>query len=145
MMNPDIPYSTWQPLSLADLMQVFASAPFTWGVAGGYAVEQFLGASIREHSDVDVVVYRDEQPQVQRWLADWQLYAADPPGIPCIRIDVQLLYKARGCRPKDTRDFQACLPHLPADARRWLRDNLLLLYPAGHAWLKDLLGRDNLR
>lgn len=60
-------------------------------------------------------------------------------GMPCIRIEVQLLYKARSCRPKDTCDFQACLPQLPADAKQWLRDNLLLLYPTGHAWLKDLL------
>jgi hypothetical protein len=59
-------------------------------------------------------------------------------GIPCIRVEVQLLYKARGCRPKDACDFQACLPRLSADARRWLRDRLLLLYPSGHAWLEEL-------
>ena len=51
--------------------------------------------------------------------------------IPCIRIDVQLLYKARSNRPKDTCDFQACLPHLSTDAKRWLRQNLLQLYPTG--------------
>lgn len=80
MMNVNIPYGNWQPLSLADVMQVFADAPFTWGLAGGYAVEQFLGTAIREHGDTDVVVYRDEQLQVQGWLPDWLLYAADPPG-----------------------------------------------------------------
>jgi hypothetical protein len=201
MMNTDIPYSTWQPLSLPEVVRLFAGAPFTWSIAGGYAVEQFLGRAIREHSDTDVVVFRDEQLPVQRWLADWQLYAADPPGtlrpwamdeylpfgihdiwghrrhmqawelqvmltevdgdywfmrrqpqirgrrddpivsyhdIPCIRVEVQLLYKARRCRPKDTLDFQGCLPHLSADARRWLRDQLRLLSPEGHAWLEDL-------
>lgn len=200
-MNGNIPYDDWRPLSLADVLRIFADAPFTWGIAGGYAVEQFLGTAIREHADIDVVVYRDEQVQVQGWLLDWRLYAADPPGtlrpwadkeylpygihdvwghrlgvrawelqimltevdgeqwfmrrspeirvrrddlvvvyngILCIRIEVQLLYKARSCRPKDTRDFQACLPQLPADAKRWLGDNLLRLYPAGHAWLADL-------
>ncbi len=164
-MNINIPYSNWQPLSRVEVIQVFANSPFPWGFAGGYAVEQFLGKSIREHSDTDIIVYRDQQLQVQRWLPDWQLYAADPPGtlrpwtddeylpygihgiwghrrnvqawqlqimltevdrdqwfmrgnpqirgrrddlivryngIPCIRIDVQLLYKARSCRPKDT-------------------------------------------
>jgi hypothetical protein len=201
MMNGNIPYRNWQPLSLADVMQVFADAPFTWGLAGGSAVEQFLGTAIREHGDTDVVAYRDEQPRVQRRRADWQLSAADPPGtlrpwtaegclpygihdswgqrlpvqawelqivlaavdgahwftrrrpqlrarrdglaaidsgMPCIRIEVQLLYQARSCRPKGTCDLQACLPQLPADAKRWLGDNLLLVYPTGHAWLKDL-------
>lgn len=200
-MNTDIPYNSWQPLSLAEVTRVFADAGFTWGIAGGYAVEQFLGMSVRRHSDIDVVVYRDEQRRVHNWLSGWRLYAADPPGtlrpwtdneylpygvhdiwghrpnvrawelqvmlaevdrnhwfvrhnpqirgarddlivryngIPCIRIEVQLLFKARRCRSKDTSDFHACLPYLPADAKRWLRDNLLLLYPEGHTWLADL-------
>jgi hypothetical protein len=40
----------------------------------------FLGRSIRAHSDIDVVVFRDDQLVVQHWLAGWCLYAADPPG-----------------------------------------------------------------
>ena len=35
-------------------------------------------------------------------------------GIRCLRIEVQLLYKARNQRPKDDLDFQACLPLLLA-------------------------------
>ena len=59
-------------------------------------------------------------------------------GVPCIQVEVQLLYKARSSRPKDRCDFEACLPHLSGAAKLWLRDHLLLLYPAGHAWLEDL-------
>ena len=202
MINANIPCSNWQPLSVAGVMQVFANASFTWGLAGGYAIEQFLGTSVRAHGDMDIVAYRDEQLHVQSWLADWQLYAADPPGtlrpwideeylpygihdiwghgprvqnwelqimlaeadgdhwfmrrspqicghrddlvvayggVPCVRVEVQLLYKARSCRAEDTCDFHACVPQLPADSRQWLKDNLLLLYPTGHPWLKDLL------
>ena len=179
------------------VVSLFANAPFTWGLAGGYAIEQFLGKSIRALADIDVVVYRDEQLQVQRWLTGWCLYAADPPGtlrpwsadeylppaihdiwghrmdartwqlqlmlievegdewfsrrdaairgqrddlivayngIPCVRIEVQLLYKAKHCRPKDEFDFQACLPLLSAEAKRWLKDSLRQLRPEGHAW-----------
>lgn len=197
-----IPLSNWLPLSPADVLHLFAKAPFTWAISGGYVIEQFLGRSIREHGDIDVVVFRDEQLQVQSWLAGWQLYAADPPGtlrqwhdgeylpygiqdimghrlyhqswelqimlnegeadqwymrrnreingsradivamyngIPCVRVDVQLLHKAHHCLPKDTLDFQACLPYLSVDARQWLKDNLRLLYPGGHAWLEALL------
>lgn len=78
-MNPEIPYSQWQPLSVREIKQIFAEAPFAWGLAGGYAIEQFLGRSIREHGDIDIVVFRDDQIRVQRWLAGWQLCAADPP------------------------------------------------------------------
>ena len=200
-MDVNIPYDRWQPLSPIDIVQLFATAPFRWCLAGGYAIEQFLGTPIREHADIDVMIYRDEQLSAQRWLHTWQLFAADPPGtlrpwadheylprgihdiwghrqdvrawelqimlaevevgqwfmrgnpqvrghrddlittyagIPCVRVEVQLLYKARRNRPKDMCDFQACVPRLAPDAKRWLRDQLRLLYPTGHAWLEDL-------
>jgi hypothetical protein len=203
-MSPEIPYDQWNPLSVAEVAETFAEAPFTWGLAGGYCVEQFFGRSIRLHGDIDVVVYRDEQLLVQQWLAGWQLYAADPPGVlrrwhkaeflpygihdiwghrigstawqmqimldeidgeewfsrrsaqirgrrtdlivhyhglPCLRIEVQLLYKAKGRRPKDELDFQACLPLLNPAAKCWLEENLRLLYPDGHPWLNVLIAQ----
>ncbi len=195
------PYSHWNPLSVAEVHQLFRDAPFRWGLAGGYAVEQFLGTSIRKHGDIDIIVFRDDQHQLHQWLTGWLLYAADPPGtlriwsrsewlpasihdiwchhanaqawqlqimlnetagddwvsrrhplirglqkdllveyqhIPCIRIEVQLLYKAKGNREKDQRDFHACLPMLTADAKIWLKQALQLAHPEGHPWL-DLL------
>ncbi len=56
MMNINIPDNHWQPLSRVEVIQGFANAPFTWGIAGGYAVEQFLGKSIRDHCDTDIMV-----------------------------------------------------------------------------------------
>jgi hypothetical protein len=78
-MTTNIPLDLWKPISLIEIQQIFTDAPFAWGLAGGYAIEQFLGKAIREHGDVDVVVFRDTQMQVHRWLRGWQLYAADPP------------------------------------------------------------------
>ncbi len=197
-MQPNIPYHVWRPLSVPEVCDLFTGAPFAWGFAGGYAVEQFLGSRIRPHDDIDIIAFRDEQHLVQGWLGDWHLYAADPPGtlrrwhegeylrpgihdvwghragtnawqlqimlvevdgaawvsrrselirgprdelivmynnIPCIRVEVQLLYKARGRRPKDEIDFRACLPHLNAAAKQWLKRQLQLLYPEGHEWV----------
>lgn len=201
-MNANIPDRNWQPLSRGEVIETFANAPFAWGIAGGYAVEQFLGNAFREHGDMDILVYRDQQRQVQHWLPEWQLYAADPPGtlrpwtddeylpdvihdiwghhrgvsawqlqimlaevdgnqwfmrrnpeirgprddlivsyhdIPCVRIEVQLLYKARNHLPKDERDFHACLPLLRPEAKQWLGDRLRHLYLEGHPWLTALV------
>jgi hypothetical protein len=201
-MTSDIPHNQWQPVSVAEIKQIFANAPFAWGLAGGYAIEQFVGASIREHSDFDVVVYRDNQIQVQRWLTNWRFYAADPPGslrpwitdeylpfgihdiwchqmnvhawqlqimlaeveedkwfsrrnrlicgqrddlfviyngTPCIRVEVQLLFKAQNNRPKDNLDFQACLPLMSTNAKEWLADHLHLSFPDGHLWTNSLI------
>src|SRR5215510_1705362 len=76
-----IPYSQWAPISVLEVMRLLTGAPFKWGLAGGHAIEQFLGKTVREHVDIDVLVLRDEQHPMQRWLTpDWRLYAADPPG-----------------------------------------------------------------
>jgi hypothetical protein len=200
-MSAPIPDERWNPLSLAETVALLADAPFQWCLGGGYAVEQFLGAPIRTHDDVDVVVFRGDQLKCQRWLAGWELYAADPPGtlrkwrkdeflpfgvhdiwgykppsdswqlqlmlaevdgddwynrrnplirgrrddliveyngLPCIRIEVQLMYKSKGLRPKDELDFQAALPRMSAASKRWLKNALLILYPDRHPWLEAL-------
>lgn len=197
----EIPYERWLPLSVSDVVSLFDGASFQWCLAGGYAIEQFLGYSVRSHGDIDITVYRDEQLELQKWLKNWKLYAADPPGtlrewytdeqlpvgihdiwghhissnawqlqimltevedaewfsrrsplirgkrnelmvvyedIPCIRPEIQLLYKAKNRRPKDERDFRACLPKMDEKAKLWLKASLTLLYPQGHEWLKAL-------
>lgn len=195
------PYTLWKPLSVTEVQKLFRDSPFAWGLAGGYAVEQFLGTSIRAHDDIDIIVFRDDQHGLYQSLNDWCLYAADPPGtlrlwnenewlgvgihdiwghhinarswqlqimlvetdgaewvsrrhpmirgsrsdlivsyhgIPSIRIEVQLLYKAKGNREKDRLDFQACLPLLTVEAKTWLIQALQLAHPEGHAWLSSL-------
>jgi hypothetical protein len=61
-------------------------------------------------------------------------------GVPCVRIEVQLMYKSKGRRPKDLLDFHAAAPRLSAEAKGWLMDALRLLYPEGHPWLQLLEG-----
>jgi hypothetical protein len=73
------PYTLWSPLAVNEVEHLFRNAPFAWGLAGGYAIEQFLGTSIRPHGDIDVVVFREDQRQLYDWLNEWQLFAADPP------------------------------------------------------------------
>jgi hypothetical protein len=58
-------------------------------------------------------------------------------GIPYLRPDVTLLFKAKHARSKDEGDFAAALPRLDGEERRWLRDALELVHP-GHRWLGEL-------
>ncbi len=52
-------------------------------------------------------------------------------GLPYLRPEVALLFKAELRRTRDEADFAATLPLLSGDARRWLATAL----PAGHPWL----------
>jgi hypothetical protein len=58
-------------------------------------------------------------------------------GIPYLRLEVQLLHKAQGLRPKDQADFDACSTLLEPSQREWLRTALHIAHP-GHPWTADL-------
>src|SRR3989442_4627831 len=55
-------------LEVARLMQGF---PHPWYIAGGWAVDLYLGRETREHDDIDVVILRKDQFELQRYLTDW--------------------------------------------------------------------------
>ena len=57
-------------------------------------------------------------------------------GIPYLRPEAVLLYKAKSPRPKDEADLAACQPHLTPEARAWLREALERAYP-DHAWIAE--------
>lgn len=80
------------------------------------------------------VYKRDET--VRMPLAD-ALWERD--GIRYLQPEIQLLYKAKGQRPKDDADFAATLPFLDHARRAWLRDALIRTLP-DHDWLTDLNG-----
>ncbi|MFH7595542.1 amino acid transporter [Streptomyces racemochromogenes] len=51
-----------------------------------------------------------------------EIGAVSPDGIPYLRPEVQLYYKAKEPRPKDEQDFDAVLPLLDPGRRAWLAD-----------------------
>jgi len=51
---------------VASIMNGF-DAP--WGIAGGWAIDLFLGHESRPHSDIDVAILRDDQRQLRPRLA----------------------------------------------------------------------------
>lgn len=59
-------------------------------------------------------------------------------GVPCLRMDLQLLYKSRGIRAKDDEDFLRLAPVLPHEQRQTLLDWLRLTNPNGHQWIEAL-------
>src|SRR5258705_6666196 len=68
----------WDPLTLSDAVQMFEGAPFWWAVAGGGAIDMFLGAQTREHHDLDLGVARHEQGLVFEtlMLLGWDCHLA---------------------------------------------------------------------
>jgi hypothetical protein len=61
---------------VAELMSGFES---TWALCGGWGVDAWLGRRTREHVDVDVAIFQDDQLALRDYLADgWLLNGHDP-------------------------------------------------------------------
>jgi hypothetical protein len=58
-------------------------------------------------------------------------------GLPYLAPEIVLLFKAKLMQDKDREDFRSALPHLSADARRWLRDAVARCH-SEHEWLHEL-------
>jgi hypothetical protein len=174
----------WAPLSLDEVAELLRDFSAPWWIAGGHALELFLGRTIRQHEDIDVAVLRSDQLTFQRHLRGWDLQIAhggrltpwpegkelEPPehgiwarreaggpwelqvlfdsdtggvwhyrrdpavrlpvddlglvstqGLPYLRPEIVLLFKAKAPREKDEADLEAVLPALDAAARARLR------------------------
>jgi hypothetical protein len=57
-----------EPAAVAALMQGF---PAPWCIAGGWALDLFLGRATRAHGDVDVAIFRTDQMLLRGQLAGW--------------------------------------------------------------------------
>lgn len=87
-----------------------------------------------EPGDHDTWIYRrNETIRAPRA----QMIGVSSAGIPFLKPQAGLLYKAKSPRAKDEQDFSNCLPQLDPDARAWLRAALTTTQP-DHAWLTQL-------
>ncbi|MBV8561976.1 MAG: amino acid transporter [Actinobacteria bacterium] len=70
----------WAPLAPAEAAELLAGLDASWWIAGGWAIDLYLGGGLREHADLDVAVLRDDATAVAAHLAGWDLHAVTAPG-----------------------------------------------------------------
>jgi hypothetical protein len=190
----------WQALSIDEVAEVLGGLSVRWWIAGGHAIDLFVGSSTRHHQDVDVAVLRPDQLTVQAHLNGWDLrgahdgrlthwapgqllgphehgvwarphpasawrfellvdevidgqwaYRRNPAvrlplkqlgwttatGLPYLRPEVVLLFKAKQPRAPDEQDAAAAIPRLSRSERAWLATAIAKDTP-DHHWLRLL-------
>jgi hypothetical protein len=68
----------WRPLVPRTVQSLFKDATFPWWIAGGWAIDLFLGQHTRQHDDIDVQVLRRDQSAVRQLLGAWDVQTAHP-------------------------------------------------------------------
>jgi Aminoglycoside-2''-adenylyltransferase len=66
------------PEPVAALAAVMAGYHAPWALCGGWAVDAWLGRETREHGDVDLSVFMQDQAALFEHLRGWQMLAHDP-------------------------------------------------------------------
>ncbi|MDP8909269.1 MAG: amino acid transporter [Chloroflexota bacterium] len=73
-------FDNWSPLTPQQVGALFQAFSGPWWMAGGWAIDLFIGRQTRPHEDIDIAVLRRDQHAVHDALPGWLLYAVDPPG-----------------------------------------------------------------
>jgi hypothetical protein len=61
--------------------ELLRGVPVPWWIAGGWAIDLFLGRQTRPHGDTDVLILRHDQLVFQEFLSDWDLHKTKQPGL----------------------------------------------------------------
>jgi hypothetical protein len=62
------------PFGPGEIHALLKDAPFPWWIAGGWAIDLFLGRQTRPHFDIDVAIARQDQLLAQAYLTDWDFW-----------------------------------------------------------------------
>jgi hypothetical protein len=114
----------WQPLTVEEAASLLSGLRVPWWIAGGWAIDLFLGRQTREHGDTDVLVRRDDQLEVQAHLRakDWDLHKTQQPGLkpwPAGEFQARPFYDI-WCRPTPESPWALQLMLLDTDGDSWV-------------------------
>lgn len=69
-------YGPWVPLDPVEVRHLLRDYPHPWWIAGGWAIDMFLGRKTRHHEDIDVGFFLTDALDVQRTFLGWDLQLA---------------------------------------------------------------------
>ena len=79
--------STFRP---DDAARLWHGLQASWWIAGGWAIDLWLGRQTREHLDLDIAILRKDQWRVRRHLDGWDLHIAEEETLSPLPRDEQL-------------------------------------------------------
>ncbi len=123
--NPFGAWQSWQPHEVAQLFFVLATP---WWIAGGWAIDLFLGEQTRDHEDIDVQFLRRDQQDIRALLQEWDVQEAhsslQPSSWPFHEWELGMPLSPKvhdiWCRPKKTAPWAIQLMVTDTHGEEWL-------------------------
>jgi hypothetical protein len=112
----------WASTTPEEAASWFSSLTVPWWIAGGWALDLFLGRQFREHGDLDVGVLRRDLPQLLATLPNWEIFEAQNGALSQLRYgiaprqDVNSLW----CRPVGSTLWSAEVLLDTSDTEFWV-------------------------
>ncbi|HEY6201888.1 MAG TPA: amino acid transporter [Candidatus Limnocylindria bacterium] len=116
------PEQRWEPLTLEEVKRLFGTVAAPWWIAGGRALDMFLGHETRTHADIEVAVLRRDQKAFLEALRKWDVQIAHDGGlIPLKAGDVISKPEHHELWARETRDGPWRLELLleESEGKRW--------------------------
>lgn len=76
MTSIDATETAWEPLAPAEVGEPLKDVGARWWIAGGWAIDLFLGRQTRPHGDTDIEIARHDLPIIAGALENWDLRLA---------------------------------------------------------------------
>jgi len=130
-------FDFWIPQGKGELAQMSTGtlagdSHQTWAYERAAQVWRF--DVFREPYDGDTWICR---PDASIRLPYREVFELSVDGIPYLRPEICLLFKAKAVREKDRADFEATLPRISATQRAWLHTALERVHP-DHDWISAI-------
>ena len=71
----------WISDSYKNAYNLLISGNILCWIAGGWALDLFHGKKTREHTDIDIVIRREDQLKLQKLFNTWEMYHTKAPGL----------------------------------------------------------------
>jgi len=65
----------WEPLTISEVADHFSGVDVDWWIAGGLAIDLFLGWKTRDHDDIDIEMFRSDREALFEVFPGWELFA----------------------------------------------------------------------
>lgn len=69
-------YGPWVPLDPVEVRRLLTDYRHPWWIAGGWAIDMFLGRKTRHHEDIDVGLFHRDALDMRTLLRDWDVQFA---------------------------------------------------------------------